>query len=164
MRVLLTALLALTLIGAAAPARADLVVRAGVLVCAIEGGAGYIIASRKQLGCHFNAVAVPDESYDGAITKVGVDVGATGGERLVWAVLAPSLQVTPGALEGRYYGVAAQATPGVGVGANVLIGGFDRSIILQPISVTGQLGANIAAGLAQLRLKAPVPVQPVYKR
>ena len=72
-----------------------------------------------------------------------------------------AIYVGDGALEGRYFGVTAQATPGVGIGANVLVGGFDRSIILQPLSLTGQLGANLAAGVAGLRLTAPVRV---YKR
>lgn len=137
-------------------AGANLVVKVGMLTCAIESGAGYIIASRKNLACNFRG-----EIYDGSITKIGFDVGATGAERLVWAVFAPSSEVGTGALEGRYYGVTAQATPGIGVGANVLIGGFDRSIILQPISVTGQLGVNLAAGVAGMRLVSPPRV---YKR
>lgn len=162
-RLPIMALLVAALSVAAMPAAvAEMRVRVGMLICQVEGGAGLILGSRKALGCHFNALGVPDETYDGAITKIGIDAGATGGTRIAWAVFAPPLQLSPGALEGRYYGVSAEVTPGVGIGANVLVGGFDRSINLQPISVQGQVGANVAAGIGYLRLKSPPP--PVYKR
>ncbi len=144
------------------PAQASAGVRVGTLVCDIAGGAGYILASRKVLGCDFKRLGGPNEVYDGSITKVGVDVGITTGTRLIWAVFAPTTSIDSTALEGRYWGVTAEATPGVGIGANVLIGGFDRSINLQPISVQGQLGANLAAGVAQMRLVSPPPL--VLKR
>jgi hypothetical protein len=48
--------------------------------------------------------------------------------------------------------VSAEATVGLGVGANALIGGSDRSIVLQPLSVQAQQGLNIAAGVSQLQL------------
>lgn len=150
----------------ATPARADFTVRLGVLTCDIDGGAGFILGSRKLLACTYRPAGnAPREYYDGAITRIGIDVGATGGAALAWLVLAPTNQLTPGFLEGRYYGVGAEATPGVGVGANVLIGGFDRSIVLQPISVQGQVGASLAAGVAGLRLvDANQPPAGVYKR
>lgn len=159
MRLLLALLTAFAF--TAVPARAELGVRVGLLACAIDGGAGFIFGSYKLVGCQFDALAAPDEIYDGSITKLGIDVGATGGSRVLWAVFAPTLQLSPGALEGRYYGLTAEATPGVGLGANVLVGGFDRSIILQPVSVQGQVGANIAAGVAALRLESPPPAPPV---
>lgn len=161
-----------TLVGAAAavlpaaPSQAAWGVRVGFLVCDIAGGPGFILGSHKRLVCNFDGIRVADEVYDGSITKIGIDAGATGGSRVVWAVLAPSWKIGPGALEGYYGGVTAEATPGVGIGANVLIGGWQRSIILQPISVQGQVGANIAAGIAAMRLTAPTVViqEPVYKR
>lgn len=133
-------------------------VRIGTLVCDVEGGAGLILGSRKALGCDFNNFGGPNEFYDGSILKIGVDVGFTAGARLIWAVFAPSLDVGEGLLEGRYVGVGAEATPAVGLGANVLIGGFDRSINLQPISVQGQTGVNLSGGITALRLVSPPPV------
>lgn len=155
---LLTAFLALPL---SQPASA-LVVRVGLLTCAIDGGPGFIVVSRKTLSCRFKSISNPDEFYDGSISKLGIDVGATGAEGLVWAVFAPSQRVATGALAGTYVGVTAQATAAAGLGANVLLGGWQRSIILQPVSATGQLGVNIAAGLAALRLNDPTPQ--VFKR
>lgn len=145
----------------ALPAAAG-VVRVGLLTCAVDGGPGFIVVSRKTLSCRFDSLSHPDEVYDGSISKLGIDVGATGAERLVWAVFAPSKRVASGALTGTYVGVTAQATPAVGLGANVLLGGWERSIILQPLSLTGQLGVNIAAGVAALRLDEPAPA--VFKR
>ncbi|MBJ3777794.1 DUF992 domain-containing protein [Acuticoccus mangrovi] len=156
------AAMASALMTASPAANASFGIRVGLLTCDVQAGYGLILGSRKVLGCHFKPIGRPSETYDGSITKVGIDAGMTGGSKIVWAVFAPTLQLSPGALEGRYYGVTAEATPGVGIGANVLIGGFDRSINLQPISVQGQVGANIAAGIAGLRLKSPPP--PVYKR
>lgn len=138
-------------------------VRVGTLVCDIEGGAGFVFGSRKALGCDFKNLFGPNEYYDGSITKVGIDAGLTGGTRLIWAVLAPTSAIDQTALEGRYYGVTAEASAAVGLGANVLIGGFDRSINLQPLSIQGQLGVNIAAGLAAMRLKSP-PQPPIVRK
>lgn len=142
----------------AAPASAG-TVRIGTLVCDVEGGAGLILGSRKSLGCDFNNFSGPNEIYDGSVLKIGVDVGFTAGARLIWAVFAPSLDVGPGLLEGHYVGVGAEATPAVGLGANVLIGGFDRSINLQPISVQGQTGVNLSGGITALRLISPPVVR-----
>jgi hypothetical protein len=143
------------------PSEAAWGVRIGILACDIAAGPGFILGSHKALACTFDGIRVKDEYYAGSITKIGIDAGATAGTRVIWAVFAPSWNVGPGALSGYYGGVTAEATPGVGVGANVLIGGWQRSIILQPLSVQGQLGVNVAAGLAGMRL---LPFQePVYK-
>lgn len=140
-------------------------VRIGVLECDIAGNAGFIVGSHTDLTCVFKRIGGPPEDYYGTITKVGLDAGFTAETALVWVVFAPSLQVTPGALEGRYWGVSAEATAGVGIGTNVLIGGFDRSINLQPVSLQGQTGVNIAAGVAGMRLRhaTPQPVGPLKK-
>ena len=42
----------------------------------------------------------------------------------------------------------------VGGSANVLIGGLDRSIALQPLSVEGNSGLALAAGVGVMRLEA----------
>jgi hypothetical protein len=35
----------------------------------------------------------------------------------------------------------------------VLVGGSDRTVALQPVSVTGQTGLNLAVGVAELILR-----------
>jgi hypothetical protein len=91
--------------------------------------------------------------YSGSISKFGVDIGYTEGGVLIWGVVAPTSDMRPGALEGDYVGVSASATAGVGAGANVLVGGFDKSISLQPLSVSGNRGLNVAAGIGSISLK-----------
>ena len=127
--------------------------RAGTLTCDISGGIGMIIASKKEVTCMFTPSGPgPREVYVGSITKFGLDVGATAGGEMVWQVLAPSTRKF-GALAGHYAGASGEATVGAGVGANVLVGGSDRTVTLQPVSVQGQVGLNLAVGVAGLDLQ-----------
>lgn len=129
----------------------------GLLKCSVEGGAGFIIGSRKSMLCVFErSDGLPNENYMGRITKFGIDIGATAASTIAWAVFAPSNAVeTTGRLAGTYGGLTGEATFGVGLGANALLGGFDKSVALQPLSLQGQTGLNIAAGVASLTLSAP---------
>jgi hypothetical protein len=136
--------------GAAAQDR----VKAGTLVCDVSGGIGMIIGSQKGVRCEFNPdMAGPREYYIGTISKFGLDIGATSAGQMVWAVFAPSTR-SPGVLAGAYVGATAEATAIVGVGANALIGGSNQTVALQPLSVTGQTGLNLAAGVASLELRS----------
>ncbi len=127
--------------------------KAGTLNCDISAGIGAIIASKKSVTCMFTPSARgPREVYVGSISKLGVDIGATSGGQMVWAVFAPSSRKF-GALAGNYVGGTAEATVGAGLGANALVGGSNRTVTLQPLSVTGQTGLNVAAGVAELTLR-----------
>jgi hypothetical protein len=128
-------------------------VKAGTLTCDISGGMGLIITSHKDVSCMFTpAQPGPREVYVGGINKFGLDLGVTAGGEMVWAVYAPTSRRF-GALAGNYSGASAEATVGAGIGANVLVGGSDRTIALQPLSVQGQAGLNVAAGVAELTLR-----------
>lgn len=129
----------------------------GLLQCDVSGGVGLIITSQKELICNFRNSRGEYEVYTGAIRKFGLDIGATTGGQMIWNVLAPSGRVTRGALAGVYAGATAEATVGAGVGANLLVGGSDRSIALQPLSIQGQAGLNVAVGVADLILVAAPP-------
>lgn len=154
----LTALAALAIaVAAAAPAAAQAQqdrTRVGALTCDISGGIGMIIASKKAVTCLFtpSTAGAPQEVYTGSITKFGLDIGATSGGEMIWSVLAPSNRQF-GALAGQYGGASAEATVGVGAGANVLIGGSNRTVTLQPVSVQGQTGLNLAVGVSGLELR-----------
>ena len=127
--------------------------KVGTLSCDISGGIGLVITSKKDLTCMLTpSQPGPREVYVGSITKFGLDLGATAGGEMVWAVYAPSTRKF-GALAGNYGGATAEATVGAGLGANVLVGGSDRTVALQPVSVQGQAGLNVAAGVADLRLR-----------
>lgn len=138
-------------LAAATPAIAQARVEVGVLRCTVDGGAGLILGSSKGMRCVFRHRGA-DEFYSGRVTKVGVDIGFTRRTEIRWAVLAPTANVPSASLAGAYGGVSAEATIGVGIGANALIGGSRRSIILQPLSVQGQTGLNFAAGVTGMRL------------
>ncbi len=126
--------------------------RAGMLTCDISAGIGLIVTSNKEVTCMFTpAAAGPREVYTGSISKFGLDIGVTTGGEMVWEVFAPSSR-TFGALAGHYGGASAEATVGAGVGANVLIGGSNRTVTLQPLSVQGQTGLNLAVGVSGLDL------------
>jgi uncharacterized protein DUF992 len=126
--------------------------KAGTLTCDISAGIGLIITSKKEVTCMFTpSQPGPREVYTGSITKFGLDLGATAGGEMVWAVYAPTNRRF-GALAGHYGGASAEATVGAGLGANLLVGGNNRTVTLQPVSVQGQAGLNVAAGVAGLDL------------
>jgi hypothetical protein len=126
--------------------------KVGALTCDISAGIGLIITSQKTVTCMFTpSNPGPREVYTGTITKFGLDIGATAGGEMVWSVYAPTDRRF-GALAGHYAGASAEATVGAGLGANVLVGGSNRTVELQPVSVQGQVGLNLAAGVAGLDL------------
>lgn len=127
-------------------------VNVGTLTCNVASGWGFVFGSSKDLHCTFRQNNRGAEHYTGTISKFGVDLGYTEGGVLVWGVVAPSSDTRPGALDGDYVGASAQATVGVGLGANVLVGGFDQSFALQPLSVSGNRGLNVAAGVGAISL------------
>jgi hypothetical protein len=141
-------------IACAQPASAQQNVKIGALRCDVSAGLGLIVASTKEMRCVYHAARGYTEHYYGAIKKFGLDIGQTNRGVLAWDVLAPTMGTRHGALAGDYVGVGASATVGAGVGANALIGGFGRSITLQPLSVEAQTGLALAAGVASLTLRA----------
>src|SRR5476649_2089741 len=143
-----------TLAIASAASAAPAGVKVGTLNCNVAGGMGFVFGSSKELRCSYEPTKAMVEHYSGSISKWGVDIGYTSKAKLIWAVFAPASDVRPGALEGEYAGATAQATVGVGLGANVLVGGLDKSIALQPLSVEGNRGLNVAAGVGAISLTA----------
>jgi hypothetical protein len=120
-------------------------VKIGMLTCDVGGGVGYVLGSAKTIDCVFSTRNGERDSYSGVIRKMGVDLGFTTQGRIVWAVFAPTAGYHQGSLGGLYQGATAEATVGVGIGTNVLIGGTSGSIHLQTVSISGQIGLNLAA-------------------
>jgi len=147
------------LVGAAAVAAAVIIpanaqsqrVQVGTLACSISAGVGLIVASQRNVSCNFQPDGGPPEAYTGTMTRVGVDVGFTTGGAMVWGVFAGTNRYA-GMLSGTYAGATAEATVAAGLGANVLVGGSNHSVALQPLSVQGQVGLNVAAGVGALEL------------
>ncbi|MEO6013076.1 MAG: DUF992 domain-containing protein [Devosia sp.] len=134
------AAMSLTTIGAAQAAGQ---VQVGVLSCDVEAGVGYLIGSSKAVSCEFTRKGGKTETYEGSIDKIGIDVGITGGGKIAWLVFAASKDgVGKRSLAGNYVGASAEASLGLGLGGNWLVGGSKKSIALQPWSVTGTIGVN----------------------
>ena len=151
---LAAAALAISAMAFASPASADeATVKVGILNCHVEGGWGFVFGSSKDMRCTYRPSRGANEHYYGTINKYGVDIGYTEGGAILWVVFAPASTVKPGALAGDYAGATASATAAVGVGAHVLIGGFRHSITLQPVSIEGNTGLNVAAGIGALTLR-----------
>lgn len=128
-------------------------VQAGSLTCDVSAGIGLIVGSKRTVYCTFTpSLPGPVEIYNGSITRVGLDIGATAGGVMIWLVYAPTVRPV-GALAGTYVGASAEATAVAGVGANALIGGSGQTVTLQPLSVQGQAGLNVAAGVAGVELQ-----------
>ncbi len=129
-------------------------VRVGGLTCDTGPRVGLVLGSRQQMTCVFRSNATGRRyHYTGRITRLGLDVGVTGRGRLFWGVFAPTSHIGPGTLRGNYVGASGNASMILGLGANVLVGGSNRTISLQPLSVEGQFGVNLALGVAGLTLR-----------
>ena len=126
-------------------------VQVGTLTCSLSAGIGMVVGSQRNVNCNFQPDNGPPEAYTGTMTKIGLDIGVTSGSAIVWTVFAGTNRYS-GMLTGTYTGAQAEATVGAGLGANVLIGGSGRSVALQPVSVQGQVGLDVAAGIGSLEL------------
>lgn len=151
-RTLTAALAVFTLTAIPAHAQQKMTVKTGYLTCHVASGWGFIIGSSRKMRCTYSSKNHRTEHYTGSISKFGADIGYLQSAVILWAVAAPTTDLGPGALAGHYAGAQASVALGVGAGANVLIGGFKKSIALQPVSVEGQNGLNVAAGIGAMSL------------
>ncbi len=143
------------MLGAGAATAAESGTKAGYLKCDVEGAVSFIFGSSRDITCLYSPEGGKRvDRYTGEIQKYGVDIGFYGNGVMIWAVIAPTSDVGPGALAGDYGGVSADAAAGIGVGANALLGGGSKSIALQPVSIEGITGLNVAAGVGVLNLRA----------
>lgn len=124
-----------------------------MLTCNLAPSIGLIVAESQWMSCRFAPNGpYPPQLYDGVMNTVGIELGITAGGVMAWGVFAPSQGTPMGALAGEYVGASGSVSLGVGVGANVLFGGSNRSIALQPLSVEGQAGVNVSLGVSGLNL------------
>ncbi len=146
------AIVAATLVSSVYPASAARI-QAGTLTCDVSAGIGKILIAQQDVDCTFKPTTGAPEHYRGTIAKFGLEIGQIREASLVWFVYGAT-SLGAGALTGDYVGIDADATIGVGLGANVLGGGQGKSIALQPVSVQSEQGVNVAVGTEELRLQA----------
>jgi hypothetical protein len=145
--------LVLLLAGPLAPAASAQGVKTGLLTCNVAAGFGWLIGSTRTMDCKYAPGSGHTEDYTGTISKVGLDLGYLGACAIVWAVVAPNSSPGPGALSGNYFGASVQAAAMVGGGVNVMLGGFRNSIALQPVSIMGNTGIYLGAGISSMSLE-----------
>ena len=127
-------------------------IQVGTLTCSLSSSIGLIVGSQRNVSCVFRGVpGEPDEPYTGTMTRVGLDVGITTGSVIIWTVFANTNRYKK-MLTGTYTGASAEMSIAAGLGANVLVGGSSHTLALQPLSVQGQVGLDIAAGVGSLDL------------
>ena len=144
-------LFAIWLIGPPALAQGSSI-RQGMLTCRTSPSIGLIVGSSQRLACQFRSNTGWTQDYVGRMNRIGLDIGVTAGGAMAWAVLGSSSAMQPGALTGRFVGASGEISVGVGAGANILVGGTAQSVSLQPLSLEGQVGLNLALGVAGLTL------------
>lgn len=131
-------------------------VQSGMLVCKVAPSIGFVLGSMREAACEFRNTAVQPyvvlSRYKGTIARFGIDLGVLAADTLAWAVFAPTATPSPSDIAGSYIGVSADAAWTIGAGANVLLGGSSNQIALQTVSVEGMVGADVAAGIADLTL------------
>jgi Protein of unknown function (DUF992) len=120
-----------------------------MLKCRLNPSIGFVIFGHQSMECSFQPVSGQAQAYEGAINTVGLDLGFSEGGVL----FGPANGMPYGALAGEYVGASGDVGFGPGVGANVLIGGSNRSVALQPVSLEGSAAVNVVAGLSQLKLR-----------
>lgn len=153
MKKFIAAAAAAVMLMTAGAAQAATQVKVGVLTCTVDPGIGFIIGSSKDMTCRFKRDGYNTERYQGNIKKLGIDIGVTGRTEIVWLVFsASSTKYGKGSLAGTYVGGSAEATLGVGLGGNWLIGGSRKGFALQPWSIQGQTGLNYSVAFSGLTL------------
>ena len=152
-RFLVAAFVAALLTIPASEASAQRRTKVGVLACDMAPTIGLIVGSRQKISCVFSPDGGgPRESYAGAINRIGLDIGITAGGKMLWGVFSRTSAIPPRSIAGTYVGASGDASLGLGVGANVLVGGSRESVSLQPLSVEGTAGINLALGVAGMTL------------
>lgn len=147
------------LVASFASANAQQGVRVGVLECTGGQNVSFVVGSNATLNCVFQSEGGRAEGYVATIRRFGLDLGFTQNTTVQWTAFAPYARVPRGALAGNYSGVGSNASVGIGFGGNFLLGGNANQFALQPISVQGQTGFNVAAGIVELQLTPAAPMR-----
>jgi Protein of unknown function (DUF992) len=164
MRLLLLSIALMVMIVPLAQAHQGRPMRAGVLECEGRRTTGKLVMSQARLHCVFRSDGRQPERYVAKVRRYGVDLGLTDETRMAWAVNAPINDFGRSELRGRYGGLSANAAALFGFGGSFLLRGSDRAAALQPISLQGQTGLNLAAGVTEVELVPVLPMHPSPSR
>lgn len=146
--------LAAAMVLLAVPAHAQDIVPSGQLSCRVEGGLGAVVTAQRNLDCQYSPRRGPVQRYVGTVRGFGLDIGPLRRTTMRWRVYGPYARAPRGALTGSYVGAAASVALGGGVAGQVLVGGPDNGVRLQPFSLQGPRGFNVAVGVTRFDLAA----------
>jgi len=151
------AIVALQAIGGAAHAQQFLTKTKyyiGTLNCNVSGSVGLIFGSSKDLSCVFVTTAGATESYQGSITKFGIDIGFTKAAHVLWHVYSLGTDRGAGALSGQFAGGQQSLAAGASAGTAGLFGGRNNEIVLESMAFADKnAGLNFADGVAEITLR-----------
>lgn len=139
------------------PAAAQLGPPAGRLTCNVGGGLGLVVTSQRPMECRFAPRRGPVQRYTGVVRSFGLDLGTIRSTVMSWRVYGPYARASLGALAGRYAGATVGASAGVGASGNLLVGGGNGDVTLQPLSLQGSRGVNVALGVTSFELSLAPP-------
>lgn len=134
-------------------------IQIGVLTCSVIAGSrvNLLIRSTADVECEFNQNGLVTAYKGETGIALGIDLSLKTNERMAFAVIAASSDVSPGSLAGRYVGGEITASAGLGLGAKALFGGGNKSIGLNPLAVETNTGLGASAGLGFLYLEPKDP-------
>jgi hypothetical protein len=126
----------------------------GTLNCNVSGSVGLIFGSSKDLSCVFVTTSGATETYQGSITKFGVDIGFTKAAHVMWNVYSLGTDRGVGALNGQFAGGQQSLSAGASAGTAGLFGGRNNEIILESLAFAQKdAGLNFADGVAEMTLR-----------
>jgi hypothetical protein len=149
--------IAATTFGAVSAAQAQTGAPAGRLTCNVEGGIGLVVTSQRPMECRFTPRRGPVQRYTGVVRSFGLDVGTIRRSTMSWRVYGLYARAPLGALAGSYGGAAAGASVGTGGSGNLLVGGVNNEVTLQPLSLQSRRGYNVAVGVTGFELSLVPP-------
>ena len=133
-------------------------VSSGLLECRGAMTTAYGFGSTRPVHCEFRPTVGRNHYYAGTLERIGLDFGVSDQASMLWAVLAPSAQIAPGALTGTYVGFTSGFALGPGFSANVLAAkDATKQITLQPVSISADSGLSISLAGATLTLWSAAP-------
>ncbi|MEP9352626.1 DUF992 domain-containing protein [Xanthobacter sp. KR7-65] len=127
---------------------------AGLLECRGDFATGYGFGSSRKVRCEYRPSMGVNHYYAGTMERVGLDFGISDQASMLWAVIATSAAVEPGALAGKYVGISTGFALGPGFSANMLASDdATRQVTLQPLSVSSDSGLSLSIAGATLTLE-----------
>jgi hypothetical protein len=131
-------------------------VKVGVLTCKNipDSNFSLLIHSTTDVECTIEHSGIEDKYKGEAGVALGVDLNWNRNETLRYTVFATHGADEPrGFLAGRFTGVKAGASLGMGGGLQVLVGGGKEHITLQPLVLETTTGMSVHGGLGYLYLE-----------